>query len=591
MFRIAILLTVLWLALVIASPALAAQNELTPEEREQGWILLFDGRTTDGWMTPKQRPLPLSHVQGGCLNPHPCDYMLVHEKRWSNFVLSLEFKISPGCNSGVFFRTSPLTPRPGKDVGFNGIELAVDDTETAGFHDTGAIYDLVKPKTNAMKPAGQWNQMVLACVDNMISITLNDELVTEMNLDEWTEPGKRPDGSTHKFSETAYKHHPRSGYIGLQDHGRDCWYRNIKLRPLKRDDARIDFDRARQLLRKQQNGEQLSDDEKAYLQRARETRRVGRGGNAQTVDRRTLPPSESTGLIPLDEMSVKDRYFDEDGGLYGRGMNQPPRQHRQAAERALSMIQPLSATGEPADDGRIVLVSISMSNATQEFSRFKQIADKDPHKSPRLTIVDCAQGGQAMAEWVKPDAPPWLETARRLQRANVTPQQVQVAWIKLANKGPRGDLQQHGRKLQQDTLAVIQNAKKRFPNLRIAYLSSRIYGGYSGGPLNPEPFAYESAFSVRWLIQDQIQGNLELNYNSAGAPTKPVKAPLLLWGPYLWADGVTPRSSDALTWQRENLGRDGTHPSQSGRDKVARMLLTFFKDHPLAKSWFVGSPD
>ena len=57
--------------------------------------------------------------------------------------------------------------------------------------------------------------------------------------------------------------------------------------------------------------------------------------------------------------------------------------------------------------------------------------------------------------------------------------------IKLANKGPRGDLQTHGRKLQRDTLAVIQNAKARFPHLRIAYLSSRIYGGYSSGPLNP----------------------------------------------------------------------------------------------------------
>ena len=174
-----------------------------------------------------------------------------------------------------------------------------------------------------------------------------------------------------------------------------------------------------------------------------------------------------------------------------------------------------------------------------------------------------------MAEWVKPNAPTWAEAARRLQRANVTPAQVQVAWIKLANKGPRGDLQTHGRQLQEDTLAVIQNAKEKYSNLRIAYLSSRIYGGYSGGPLNPEPFAYESAFPVRWLIQDQIQGQAELIYDSAGAAAKYDKAQLLLWGPYLWADGVTPRKSDGLTWQREDLGPDGTHPAQSGRDKVA----------------------
>jgi hypothetical protein len=306
------------------------------------------------------------------------------------------------------------------------------------------------------------------------------------------------------------------------------------------------------------------------------------------ADDRALSPREKTGLKPLDEMSAGDRYFGQDGGLYGRGMNEPPRQHRQAAERELAKIRPLNAAGEPSPDGRVVLVSISMSNATQEFSRFKQIADADPQKSSRLTIVDCAQGGQAMAEWVHPDGRPWAEAARRLERAAVTPAQVQVAWIKLANKRPRGDLQTHGRKLERDTLAVVQNAKAKFPNLRIAYLSSRIYGGYSGNPLNPEPFAYESAFAVRWLIQHQIEGDAELQYGSPSSSDRAVKAPLLLWGPYLWADGVTPRKSDGLTWKREDLRSDGTHPSQSGRDKVGRMLLSFFKEDPLAKSWFAG---
>lgn len=352
----------------------------------------------------------------------------------------------------------------------------------------------------------------------------------------------------------------------------------------------IDFERARQLLREKQSGGKLSADEEAYLERAIEARqRNQRRGNARGRDRRTVPAGDRTGLKPLNEMSTNDRYLEQVGGLYGGGMNQPTERDRKAAVHELAKIIPLDPAGRPGDDGRIVLVSISMSNATQEFSRFKQIADSDPDKSPRLTIVDCAQGGQAMAEWVAPDARPWGEAARRLERAGVTPAQVQVAWIKLANKGPRGELHSHGRKLQKDTLAVIQNAKERFANLRIAYLSSRIYGGYSDGPLNPEPFAYESAFPVRWLIQDQMQGNADLNYDSGHATNKPVKAPLLLWGPYLWADGVTPRKSDGLTWKREDFGRDGTHPSQSGRDRVARLLLSFFKDDPLAKSWFVGS--
>jgi hypothetical protein len=227
-----------------------------------------------------------------------------------------------------------------------------------------------------------------------------------------------------------------------------------------------------------------------------------------------------------------------------------------------------------------------MSNATQEFSQFKRIADADPAKSPTLTIVDCAQGGQAMAEWADPQARPWAEAARRLTAAGVSVPQVQVAWVKLANKGPRGDLQQHGKILQRDTLAVLQNAKARFPNLRIAYLGSRIYAGYAATPLNPEPYAYESAFVVRWLIQGQIKGDAALSLDPAKGE---VKAPLLLWGPYLWADGVKGRRIDDLVWNREDLAGDGTHPSTSGREKVARLLLKFFKTDPLARTWFARS--
>jgi hypothetical protein len=290
------------------------------------------------------------------------------------------------------------------------------------------------------------------------------------------------------------------------------------------------------------------------------------------------------GLKPLTEMTAKDRYKGEDGGLYGGGRNEPPEAHQTAAKKETAQIVPRDGDGKPAPDGKTVLVSISMSNATQEFSLFKQIADKDPDKSPLLTIVDCAQGGQAMAEWVDPKGRPWAEADRRLTAAKVTPQQVQVAWIKLANKGPSGDLAEHGKKLQKDTLAVLHNARARFPNLRIVYLGSRIYGGYATGPLNPEPYAYEGAFVVRWLIQDQIKGDASLNYD---AERGMVKAPLLLWGPYFWADGVTPRKSDGLVWERTDLAADGTHPSQSGRQKVADQLLKFFKTDANAKTWFV----
>lgn len=209
----------------------AADNELTGAEKKDGWLLLFDGRSHAGWMN-SDRTAPRTPVEDGALNPHKAGhYMLIHERQWTNFVLALDFKISKGCNSGIFIRTASLEPRKGKDIGFNGIEVAIDDTTGAGFHETGALYDLVKPARNAMKPAGEWNHIEITSKANIIEIALNGEVVSRADLDLFKEPGKRPDGTAHKF-DIAYREHPRTGYIGLQDHGSPCWFKNIKLRPL-----------------------------------------------------------------------------------------------------------------------------------------------------------------------------------------------------------------------------------------------------------------------------------------------------------------------------------------------------------------------
>lgn len=209
----------------------AADNTLTESERRQGWRLLFDGRSTAGWMN-SDGSAPRTPVEDGALNPHRAGhYMLVHTQQWADFLLTLDFKITNGCNSGVFLRTSSLTPRPGRDVGFNGLEIAIDDTNGAGYHDTGALYDLVKPVKNAMKPAGQWNHLEIACITNRIEVMLNGEAVMRADLDRFTTPNRRPDGSEHKFDE-AFKAHARRGFLGLQDHGKPCWFKNIKLKPL-----------------------------------------------------------------------------------------------------------------------------------------------------------------------------------------------------------------------------------------------------------------------------------------------------------------------------------------------------------------------
>jgi hypothetical protein len=114
-------------------------------------------------------------------------------------------------------------------------------------------------------------------------------------------------------------------------------------------------------------------------------------------------------------------------------------------------------------------------------------------------------------------------------------------------------------------------------------LSSRTYAGYARIPLNPEPYAYESGFAVKWLTEEQMKGDPALNYDSARGA---IKAPWLSWGPYLWANGLTSRADD-LFYEESDFASDGTHPSASGRRKVADQLLRFFKTDPTTKPWFL----
>jgi hypothetical protein len=195
---------------------------------EPGFRTLYDGTSTRGWILCDQKPLPRAHAQPDGLNPHGTgSYLVVHERKYGDFVLDFDYKLTRGCNSGVFIRTSDL-----KDPIYTGIEVALDDTTGSGMHDPGAFYDLVAPRTNAQRPAGEWNHMTITARGPKISVVLNGAEVASINLDEWMIAGKRPDGSAHKFSNVAIGKLPRTGYLGFQDHGSDCWFKNIKIKQL-----------------------------------------------------------------------------------------------------------------------------------------------------------------------------------------------------------------------------------------------------------------------------------------------------------------------------------------------------------------------
>lgn len=314
----------------------------------------------------------------------------------------------------------------------------------------------------------------------------------------------------------------------------------------------------------------------------------------QCVPSQTLSPAllgqsgchlTALGLTPLSDLGC-GTYRGEPGGLYPGGAETPPAAHWLAGWNASSEIVPRASDGEPdLETGRIGLASIGMSNTAAEFSSFVTLARFSSAVSPRVVVVNGAQGGRPAEVWAQPASPVWDVLDQRLAAAGLTPRQLQAVWIKQANGNPSqlGAFPAHAEALQEDLRSIVQIAKARYPNLAVAYLSSRTRA-YVVGPngLNPEPFAYESGFSVKWLIEAQIAGDPTLRFTGPAAP-----APWLAWGPYLWADGETPRE-DGFTWSCTDTASDFTHPSFAGSDEIARHLMHFFGTEITARGWFLA---
>jgi hypothetical protein len=271
-------------------------------------------------------------------------------------------------------------------------------------------------------------------------------------------------------------------------------------------------------------------------------------------------------LTPLSDMGAKLTYHRYRGGLYAGGKNTPPRRYLKKGLAAAKRVHPIN--------GKIVLLSIGMSNTTQEFSVFKRYADANSAKAPDLTIVDGAQGGQDAELVTDPQARFWSVVEQRLASASATNAQVQAVWLKEAIAQESEPFPHDALRLQSDLRAIVSILHTRFPNLQLVYLSSRTYAGYATTSLNPEPYAYDSGFAVKWLVQQRIKGK--------------IGGPWLGWGPYLWTNGTRGRK-DGLVWTCADVRpSDGTHPSVTGQLKVAALLWHFFTTDPTAKSWFLA---
>ena len=141
------------------------------------------------------------------------------------------------------------------------------------------------------------------------------------------------------------------------------------------------------------------------------------------------PHFDTSALKPLTEMA-DTKYHDFEGGLYPGGKNDRPAEHEVAGVKFARSVQPLDADGKPSPDGAIVLLSIGMSNTTQEFSALQRLASMEKHLKPHLKLIDGAQGGMTAAMISQPKDPRgarfWETVSNRLQQSGATAQQVQA---------------------------------------------------------------------------------------------------------------------------------------------------------------------
>jgi hypothetical protein len=318
----------------------------------------------------------------------------------------------------------------------------------------------------------------------------------------------------------------------------------------------------------------------------------------------TSDPSPTSGGLALSDPGSAEYLGQFDRGLYPGG-NTMPTAHGLEGQVRAGRIQPRDASGNPSPGGKYVLLSVGMSNTTQEWcgvqtspcnswSFSARAAADGAVNHTSLAIVNGAKGGETATEWDAASDPNYNRVRDQvLAPLGLTEAQVQAVWLKEANPGPAVSLPSANADayvLEAALARVVRALKSRYPNLEIVFLSSRIYAGYATVQLNPEPYAYETGFAVKWLIEaqiDQMNNGGTVVDTRAGNLDYTTVAPWIAWGPYLWADGENPRS-DGLTWSIGDFEADGTHPSTSGETKVASLLLNFFKTSTHASCWFLA---
>lgn len=232
------------LFLLITAVSCSSQSKTSKGEKKDGWTSLFNGKNFDGWRQVNGTGMPANWViednamkvftgEGKKPGQGANGDIIYANKKYKNFELSIDWKTSKMGNSGIFYNVREV---PGQPIYYAAPEVQVLDNIDAtdnkiASHLAGSLYDMLPADPKTVKPAGEWNNIVIRVKDGKVTHTQNGVEVVSYTL--WT-----PEWDA-MVAKSKFKSFPgftegisKEGYIGLQDHGYPIWFKNIKIKEL-----------------------------------------------------------------------------------------------------------------------------------------------------------------------------------------------------------------------------------------------------------------------------------------------------------------------------------------------------------------------
>ena len=307
--------------------------------------------------------------------------------------------------------------------------------------------------------------------------------------------------------------------------------------------------------------------------------------------------NDSTGLIPIQDLGTDYYLGTYQGGMYPGASNVPPTLHLKKALGIVKKLKPLDTLGNiNYVTGRIALAGFGASTVGGPFNHMIQISKDYNDLNPCLKMVNAANGSDGVeAMYIGNDV--YWDYIRdyKLAEKDLKPIQVQVAWLMHSSRidSNAEDAGAYIDSLEMRFVTALQSMLYYYPNLKLVFVSGFPYGGYADTlkvlyHVIAEPASYHHNFAVKQLITSQITGDPELKYTEPGK-----MAPILAWGPPLWADGNNPNEYNGLSRNCETEftpDGGGYHMTALGKDKVGDILLDFFRSDTLSKGWVMDGP-